>query len=640
MQQTFLPMDLDERPPEPPPKPMCQYHSPLRRHGPSVADEGIGGIVAPVRAKVPRSSSPTPATRLPRRSKHVNNAEREDVSEDWPPTLQMGKGAPPSCGHQAPAHAATASILSGSSTTAEGALSMDSPEHSVIECAIGPSSPDMEESTCIDYQTDHRLLCKAGVLTPVGQHSSALGSTSRVSSMVGELHPTIGSSMSACLTEGVPTVPVGSVASTSAQPYAVADREICAALAPCQLPPERDALGCGISLVPPVGLLTPHCGLLETSPCNGIGTFAPLSLPKACGSLPDAILPPLPGFTGFTDPASLQPFRSDLVSPCVPAPLPLSCQQRSLMASCAHGLVVAHNKQPSSVPISPGTCMPGRRPEIGTCSPQVSPRPMQRGHGPSPRQSLRFLAPPVSPRPLPRSLSPSPRIDPGLRSPQLSPRLMLRSLSPRPITWDPLGKTVLSMTPETAAQAMHNWAARFQASPAAAHSGAVPCVAAQQVLRPRSTLRERRLDGCGTPTRSASWRDGRGFVHASRRTSPSFGEATQQRSNSRNRANITPSYPASRHASPMRSGSNSPQHPPPQQRHPSTDRHTSPMVYSGSLPHNCARVVRPTHWVYPASPSASPRWTPERFSSKCPVPLDLSGRVRSEDVALRCLLSA
>ena len=38
-----------------------------RPSGPAIPDEGLGGIVAPVRAKAPRSSSPTPATRLPGR---------------------------------------------------------------------------------------------------------------------------------------------------------------------------------------------------------------------------------------------------------------------------------------------------------------------------------------------------------------------------------------------------------------------------------------------------------------------------------------------------------------------------------------------------------------------------------------------
>eukprot|EP00931_Biecheleriopsis_adriatica_P061647 TRINITY_DN37077_c0_g1_i1.p1 TRINITY_DN37077_c0_g1~~TRINITY_DN37077_c0_g1_i1.p1 ORF type:complete len:794 (-),score=97.95 TRINITY_DN37077_c0_g1_i1:56-2437(-) len=56
----------DDRPPEPPPKPRRSIEREGRGRGPAVADEGIGGIVAPVRAKAPRSSSPTPATRLPR----------------------------------------------------------------------------------------------------------------------------------------------------------------------------------------------------------------------------------------------------------------------------------------------------------------------------------------------------------------------------------------------------------------------------------------------------------------------------------------------------------------------------------------------------------------------------------------------
>eukprot|EP00930_Biecheleria_cincta_P037593 TRINITY_DN2581_c6_g1_i1.p1 TRINITY_DN2581_c6_g1~~TRINITY_DN2581_c6_g1_i1.p1 ORF type:complete len:871 (+),score=108.17 TRINITY_DN2581_c6_g1_i1:132-2744(+) len=72
----------DDRPPEPPRPPRRSVEREGCRRGPAVADEGIGGIVGPVRAKAPRSSSPTPATRLPREErKERSMTPRQGPSE-------------------------------------------------------------------------------------------------------------------------------------------------------------------------------------------------------------------------------------------------------------------------------------------------------------------------------------------------------------------------------------------------------------------------------------------------------------------------------------------------------------------------------------------------------------------------------
>ncbi|CAE8583959.1 unnamed protein product, partial [Polarella glacialis] len=54
---------------------------------------GIGGIVAPVRAKAPRSSSPTPATRLPREASKEPEW-RDEASSCQTTPRQAPRGAP------------------------------------------------------------------------------------------------------------------------------------------------------------------------------------------------------------------------------------------------------------------------------------------------------------------------------------------------------------------------------------------------------------------------------------------------------------------------------------------------------------------------------------------------------------------
>lgn len=87
----------DERPPEPPPQPKRNRQLQGRRGcGPLVADEGLSGVVAPVRAKQPRSSSPTPATRLPgqhqpRQQRFSRSQSRGPSSRSKDPTSRNDK---------------------------------------------------------------------------------------------------------------------------------------------------------------------------------------------------------------------------------------------------------------------------------------------------------------------------------------------------------------------------------------------------------------------------------------------------------------------------------------------------------------------------------------------------------------------
>lgn len=89
--------DLDsDRPPEPPPpEPRLNLRRPRRSRGPAVADEGLGGVVAPVRARAPRSSSPTPATRLPTRSPPTSPPPSRPPSRPPSPPRSLPPPEPP-----------------------------------------------------------------------------------------------------------------------------------------------------------------------------------------------------------------------------------------------------------------------------------------------------------------------------------------------------------------------------------------------------------------------------------------------------------------------------------------------------------------------------------------------------------------